>query len=243
MIALNPVLASILDLAGLFVFALSGALVALRHRFDIIGLLVLAEITAIGGGVLRDLIIGAVPPAAFTNAVYFLIPLAAALLVFFAHPLLGRIAVPVLVTDAAGLALYSVAGAAKALAHGLGPLPALALGAISAVGGGVIRDVLAGETPTILSQESELYAIPATLGATIIVLAQQLHLGGGVGGGAVTAVAVLAAFVLRLLAIWRHWRAPRPLWRGKPDGSGRTPAAPSCKRLPSLPRTRRQMPR
>jgi uncharacterized membrane protein YeiH len=217
MIALNPVLAGVLDLVGLFVFALSGALVALRHRFDIIGLLVLAEITAIGGGVLRDVIIGAVPPAAFTNAVYFIIPLAAALLVFFAHPLLRRVTAPVLVTDAAGLALYSVAGAAKALAHGLGPLPAIALGAISAVGGGVMRDLLAGETPTILSEDSELYAIPATLGATIIVLAQQFHFGGGVSGGAATVLAVLAAFALRLLAIWRHWRAPRPLWRGKPE--------------------------
>jgi uncharacterized membrane protein YeiH len=209
MIPLNPVLALVLDLAGTFVFALSGALLAVRKRFDLVGLVVLAEITAIGGGVIRDLILGADPPAAFRSFLYWIIPLGAALLVFFAHPVAARVSAPVLVTDAAGLALYCVIGAAKAVAYGLGPIPAIALGVTTAVGGGMLRDLLAGEVPTVLRQESELYAIPACFGATIVVLTAHFH----AFGGAAAAAAVLTTFLLRLLAMWRHWHGPRPLQR------------------------------
>ena len=110
-----------LDYGGLFVFALSGASLAAREWFDVVGLVVLAEVTAIGGGVLRDLIIGAVPPAAFTDTAYVAIPLLAATVVFVFHRSLDRIARAVLVFDAAGLAFYCVAGAGKAMAYGWAP--------------------------------------------------------------------------------------------------------------------------
>jgi uncharacterized membrane protein YeiH len=199
-------LESALDLAGLFAFAVSGALLGVKQRFDLVGLIVLGEVTALGGGVIRDLVIGATPPAAFEREEYVLVPLAASLLVFFAHGPLERLLAPVLVFDAAGLALYSVAGTAKALAFGLGGVGAVACGVITAVGGGVIRDVVAHETPAVVRQDSTLYAIPAFLAATIVAVAWSLE---AYGPGVATAAAAFA-FLLRVLALWRGWRAPRP---------------------------------
>jgi uncharacterized membrane protein YeiH len=195
-----------LDMLGLFAFAVSGALLGVRKRFDVVGLIVLAEVTALGGGVVRDLVIGATPPAAFVHEEYVVVPLAAALLVFFAHGALGRLLAPVLVFDAAGLALYSVAGTAKALAFGLGGVSAVALGVVTAVGGGLVRDVLAHEIPAVVRQDSTLYAIPAFLAATVVALAWSFD---AYGPTAASGAAVLA-FLLRLLALWRGWRAPRP---------------------------------
>ncbi|HEY6016614.1 MAG TPA: trimeric intracellular cation channel family protein [Gaiellaceae bacterium] len=195
-----------LDLAAVFAFGLSGALLAVEKRFDIVGLVILAEVTAIGGGVLRDLIIGAVPPAAFVHVEYVLVPLAAAVLAFFFHAQLARMLAPVLLFDAAGLALYAVSGTAKAGAHGLGPVPAVALGVITAVGGGILRDVLAVEVPAVLRADSVLYATPAFLAAVVVATARAE----GVYGPTVAALTVAGAFALRVLALWRGWRAPRP---------------------------------
>ena len=149
-------LENVFNLIGIFVFAISGALLAVRKNYDIVGMAVLAEITATGGGILRDLVLGAVPPAAFTDHVSFLIPLGATALTFFAHPQLNRIQSAVLVFDAAGLAVFCVAGTAKALAFGIGPIEAIALGAMTAVGGGIMRDVLANDRPAVLRADSEL---------------------------------------------------------------------------------------
>lgn len=194
-----------LDLIGIFVFAISGALLAVRKNFDIFGIAVLAEVTALGGGLFRDLIIGAVPPAAFTDLGYFLTPLLAALLVFFLHPHVERIQTGVNVFDAAGLGLFCVAGTTKAYDYGLGLTASAALGLATAVGGGVLRDVLANEVPSLLRWDRDLYAVPAMVGAATVVLCIQL--------GALTpltsALAAIAAFVLRLLAMRYHWRAPR----------------------------------
>lgn len=199
-------LESALDLVGLFAFAVSGALLAVRKGFDVVGLVVLAELTALGGGVVRDLVIGAVPPAAFRNVEYVLVPLGAALLVFFAHATFERVRTPVLVFDAAGMALYSVAGAAKALAFGLGAVSAVALGVITAVGGGILRDVVAQETPEIVRHDSILYAIPALVASVLVAAAWSLD----AYGPEAAAAAVAIAFTLRMLALWRGWRAPRP---------------------------------
>ena len=207
----NGALEQALNLVGVFVFAMSGALLAVRKNFDIVGMVVLAEITAIGGGVLRDLILGATPPTAFTDHVSFLLPLAATLVTFFAHRWISRVQFAVLVFDAAGLGLYCVAGTAKALAFGIGPLEAVALGALTAVGGGVMRDVLANDQPVILRAESELYAVPAVLGATLIVLLARYHLYGSLTAG----LAALLVFALRLAALRFHWRAPRPWSTGR----------------------------
>jgi uncharacterized membrane protein YeiH len=209
----DPAILMALDLCGAFAFALSGALLATHKRFDIVGLVVLAELTAIGGGVIRDLVLGATPPAAFVSPNYIVVAFAAAVLTFFFHGPLHRLARLVLVFDAAGLALYSVVGTSLALTRGLGPLPAIALGVTTAVGGGVLRDLLAGETPMVLRRDSELYAIPALLGAVIVVGSHGLNVYDAIAA----VVAVATAFGLRILALWRNWRAPAPRVSGGPE--------------------------
>ncbi|MDI3386118.1 trimeric intracellular cation channel family protein [Streptomyces sp. B-S-A8] len=194
-----------LDLVGIFVFAISGALLAVRKNFDVFGIAVLAEVTALGGGIFRDVIIGAVPPAAFTDLGYFLTPLFAAALVFFLHPEVERINRAVSVCDAAGLGLFCVAGTVKAYEYGLGLTFSAVLGLATAVGGGVLRDVLANEVPSLLRWDRDLYAVPAMVGAGIVVLCIHFDALNAYTSG----LAVVTAFVLRLLAIARHWRAPR----------------------------------
>ncbi|MFF2408850.1 trimeric intracellular cation channel family protein [Streptomyces sp. NPDC058092] len=194
-----------LDIAGIFVFAISGALLAVRKNFDVFGIAVLAEVTALGGGLFRDIIIGAVPPAAFTDLGYFTTPLIAASLVFFLHPQVERIQVGVNVFDAAGLGLFCVTGTVKAYGYGLGLTASAALGLATAVGGGVLRDVLANEVPSLLRWDRDLYAVPAIVGATVIVLCIRFEVLNGFTSGA----AVITAFVLRLLSMRYHWRAPR----------------------------------
>ncbi|WP_103566884.1 trimeric intracellular cation channel family protein [Actinomadura rubteroloni] len=208
MIVFMGVLAA-LDLAGIFVFALSGALTAVRQRLDLVGMAVLAGATALGGGILRDVAIGAVPPKAFTSVGYVVMPLAASALVFFWHPQVTRLLPAVLFFDAAGLGLFCATGTEKALAYGLSPAHAVLLGVVTAVGGGVLRDVLSGQIPSVL-YDRQLYALPAALGASVVAVTQVL----GAGGGAVTAGAAALAFALRLLALRYGWRTPRP--RGVP---------------------------
>lgn len=201
----TPSVQHALDLAGIFVFAISGALLAVRKNFDVFGIAVLAEVTALGGGLIRDLIIGAVPPAAFTDLGYFVMPLVATVLVFFLHPHVERIQVGVNVFDAAGLGLFCVTGTTKAYEYGLGLTSSAALGVATAVGGGVLRDVLANEVPSLLRWDRDLYAVPAIVGATIVVLCVQFDTLNALTSG----IAVVTAFVLRLLAMRYHWRAPR----------------------------------
>jgi uncharacterized membrane protein YeiH len=201
----NPSVQHTLDLIGIFVFAISGALLAVRKNFDVFGIAVLAEITALGGGLLRDVIIGAVPPAAFTDLGYFTTPLVAALLVFFLHPQVERIQVGVNVFDAAGLGLFCVTGTVKAYDYGLGLTASAALGLATAVGGGVLRDVLANEVPSLLRWDRDLYAVPAIVGATMVVLCIRYDALTPFTSG----LAIVTAFVLRLFAMRYHWRAPR----------------------------------
>lgn len=195
----------VLDLVGIFVFAVSGGLVAVRNRLDIVGVVVLAMATGLGGGVIRDLLIGAVPPPAIEDWRYLVVPLAAGLVTFAWHPAVARLERVIHVFDAFGLGSFAVAGALKAHEHGLGPVPSAALGLVTGVGGGVIRDVLAGRVPTIL-RHGELYAIPALAGASLAVVGVEL-------GVPLLAVAVPAALLTsgwRLLALQRGWTAPLP---------------------------------
>ncbi|MFG3253344.1 trimeric intracellular cation channel family protein [Streptomyces sp. NPDC048172] len=194
-----------LDLVGIFVFALSGALLAVRRNFDVFGLAVLALVTGLGGGLFRDVVIGAVPPAAFTDLGYFLTPLVATVLVFFLHPVVERINKAVLVFDAAGLGLFCVAGTLKAHQYGLSLTASAVLGLATAAGGGVLRDVLANEVPSLLRWDREMYAVPAVVGASATALLIHWDRATPV---AMTSAAVLA-FVLRLLALRYNWRAPR----------------------------------
>ncbi|AUG79776.1 membrane protein [Kitasatospora sp. MMS16-BH015] len=194
-----------LDLIGIFVFALSGGLMAVRKNMDIFGICVLAEATALGGGVMRDLVIGATPVVAFTNMGYFSTPLVAGLVVFFLHPEVERINRAVQTLDAMGLGLFCVTGTAKAHDYGLGSTASVACGMLTAAGGGVIRDVLAHESPSLLRWDREIYAVPALVGAAVVaVLIGTGHLDAWTGSGA-----AFCAFVLRMCALRYGWRAPR----------------------------------
>ncbi|MET8869152.1 trimeric intracellular cation channel family protein [Nonomuraea sp. NPDC004580] len=195
-------MSELLDLAGIFVFALSGALMGVRKRLDVVGMAVLAEITALGGGLVRDLILN-VRPAAFQSLGYVLVPLAATVIVFFWHPHVARVMPAILVLDAAGLGLFCAVGTAKAMEYGLSPLHASLLGVTSAVGGGMLRDVLAGEIPTLL-YDRQLYAVPALVGSAAMAgLASY-----GLHGWPATLAAAVLAFGLRIAAMRRNWRAP-----------------------------------
>ncbi|GAA3094186.1 MULTISPECIES: trimeric intracellular cation channel family protein [Nonomuraea] len=195
-------MSELLDLAGIFVFALSGALMGVRKRLDVVGMAVLAEITALGGGLVRDLILN-VRPAAFQSLGYVLVPLAATVIVFFWHPHVARVMPAILVLDAAGLGLFCAVGTAKAMEYGLSPLHASLLGVTSAVGGGMLRDVLAGEIPTLL-YDRQLYAVPALMGSAAMAgLASY-----GLHGWPATLAAAVLAFGLRIAAMRRNWRAP-----------------------------------
>ena len=193
----------VLDLVGIFVFAITGALVAVRKELDVFAVLVLAGTTGLGGGFLRDVLIGAVPPAALADWRYLLVPVAAGLVTFFFHPSLGRMERVINVLDAAGLALFCVTGALKAVAFGLGPVPAALMGMLTGIGGGMVRDVLTGRVPLVF--RGELYATPALVGAFVAVLGVEA----GLPTAVVAAPAALVCFGWRVVAMRRGWNAPR----------------------------------
>lgn len=201
---LDGTLEHALDLSGIFVFAVSGATLAVRRGFDAVGIVVLAIATSLGGGMIRDALIGELPPAALREQSYLLLALLAGVVVLVAHGVVERIERPVLVFDAAGLGLFCVVGAAKAMDAGLRPASSVLLGTITAVGGGVIRDVLAREVPAVFRPDTALTAIPAAAGAAATVVAWEADV-----YGATAAVAIaLAVFAVRLLALRFGWRAP-----------------------------------
>ncbi|MEV0631332.1 trimeric intracellular cation channel family protein [Nonomuraea wenchangensis] len=195
-------MSEILDLVGIFVFALSGALMGVRKRLDGVGMLVLASMTALGGGVVRDLILN-VRPIAFQSLGYVLVPVAATVIVFFWHPHVARVMPAILVLDAAGLGLFCAVGTEKALEYGLNPLHATLLGVVTAVGGGMLRDVLAGEIPALL-YDRQLYAVPAMLGSGVMAALSSY----GMHGWPATLAAALLAFGLRITAMRFKWRFP-----------------------------------
>jgi len=194
----------VLDLVGIFVFAVTGALVAVRKNLDLFAALVLATVTGLGGGFVRDVLIGATPPAALADWRYLLVPVGAGLLTFSFHPTIGRLERVVTLFDAFGLALFCVTGALKAVDYGLGPLPAALLGMVTGIGGGVLRDVLAARVPVIF--EGVLYATPALAGAAVAVALDRTDLPLSV----VAAAGFSVCLGWRLLAAVRGWRAPMP---------------------------------
>lgn len=193
-----------LDLLGTFAFALNGALTAARTiRVDIVGILVLGLMTAVGGGMTRDVLIGAIPPAAFTHWYYLVAAAIGSIIIFFVKAPGTAIMRAILVLDAIGLSLFAVVGAGKAVEFGLNPVPAILVGVITAVGGGTIRDVMIGEVPAILTRD--LYAIPALLGASIAVLLPSDE---SVGISAAL-LGALSCFAVRMLGLRFHINAPR----------------------------------
>ena len=209
-VVVNTLLVSF-DLGGTFVFALSGGMAGVKHRLDLFGVLVLAFAAGNSGGIARDVMIGALPPAALSDWRYIAVSILAGLITFYWYRIMNRLSSPVLVFDAAGLALFAVAGAGKALAFHAGPVAATLLGMLTGVGGGMMRDVLVNEIPTIL--RTELYAVAALIGAAVMVLGRMLHLP---SSAAAVAGAVLC-FGLRFVAMRRGWQLPiaKP-----PDQSG-----------------------
>lgn len=195
-----------LNFIGLGAFALSGALMAVRKQMDVVGMVVLATITTLGGGVIRDVLIGDLPPAALRHTWWLVVPLVATGLTFFFAPQVTRLRRAIVLFDAIGLGVFAAGGTVTAMAHGLAPMPAAILGVVTGIGGGILRDLLAGETPSVLRRDTQLYAIPAVIGCTGLVTA--LHL----GADPTWAQFVTAAFIcgLRLVAILRRWRGPVP---------------------------------
>jgi uncharacterized membrane protein YeiH len=201
----EPPLLLALDLTGTFAFALNGALTALRMaRLDIVGVVTLAMITALGGGIIRDVLIGSLPPATFGDWRYLAVAAGGGLVAFVAGRRLERLNTPITVLDAAGLSLFAVTGASKALGLGLGPAQAVILGAVTGVGGGTLRDVLIRQIPSVLT--SGLYAIPALVGATITVVTIRL----GAYGITAALVAAGVCFGIRMLGVRFDLNAPTP---------------------------------
>ena len=194
----------VLDLTGIFFFAVAGALVAVRKNLDLFAALVLGGITGLGGGFIRDVLIGATPPAALTDWRYLVVPVLAGLLTFAFHPAVSRLERVVTLFDAFGLAVFCVTGALKAVEFGLGPVPAALMGMVTGIGGGMIRDVLVGSVPVIF--EGVLYATPALAGAAVAVLLDRADLPFLV----VAAAGFSTCLTWRLLALVRGWRAPLP---------------------------------
>ena len=203
----------VLDLSGTFVFGLNGALTAMEaENLDMVGVVVLAVITALGGGIIRDVLIGSLPPAAFRDWRYLAVGAGAGIAAFLARRLWVRVQRSITVLDAAGLALFCVTGTTTAFAAHLGPFQSVVLGTVTGVGGGTIRDVVIRRVPTVLS--SGLYAIPAACGATLTALALEFHF----YGGAIAAAAAAVCFTVRMLGVRFNLNVPvsRPEATPKP---------------------------
>lgn len=195
-------IALVLDLVGVFFFAVSGCLLAARKGIDLVGSLLLGSMAGLGGGVVRDLVIGAVP-AAFSNPLYLVPPALAAGLVYFLLPGVERFGSLLTVFDAGGLALFCMTGAVKALEAGLNPVAATLLGVTTAVGGGLLRDVVANEVPALFNPH-DIYAIPAVVGAALAAAATLAGWFNALTGVLIAAV----VFALRLAALRFGWHAP-----------------------------------
>jgi uncharacterized membrane protein YeiH len=201
---LGGVLFLVLDLLGVAVLAFSGALAAIRARLDVFGVVVLGVITSLGGGVIRDVLLGITPPSTLRQWPYLTVATVVGLATFLVAPSKSMVRRIILVPDALGLALFVTTGTSTALTAGAPTVTASLVGAISGIGGGVVRDVLLREVPLVLHRE--IYALPAAVGAAAMAF--------GIRAGLPSTPVLLAAAVLiagvRLLAIWRRWDAPRP---------------------------------
>ncbi|HEU5363245.1 MAG TPA: TRIC cation channel family protein [Gaiellaceae bacterium] len=206
----DPTLLLVLNLSGTFVFGLSGGLAGVQKRLDAFGVVVLAVVVGLAGGITRDLLIG-VPPQTFRDWRYLAVAGGAGVVTFVAHPALERLERPILVLDAAGLALFCVTGASTALDHRVGAVEAIVLGAITGVGGGVLRDILVREIPVVL--RTGLYAIPALLGAAIVATAAK----SGTHNIAVPIVGAAVCFGIRVAGVYFDLNVPEAPVRARRD--------------------------
>ncbi|MET8115983.1 trimeric intracellular cation channel family protein [Streptomyces prasinus] len=213
----EPAVLLALDLSGTFAFGLNGALTAVRAtRLDVVGVVVLGMITALGGGFIRDVLIDALPPATLLDWRYYTLALAGGLIAFAISKHLRKLERAITVFDAIGLSTFAVIGASTALNAGLGVVPAILLGAITAVGGGTLRDTLMGEIPSVL--RTGLYAVPALMGAAVTVTAVAM----GVYGPPAAFGAALTCFLVRMIGLRFSLNAPEPPETRKHKDSGDT---------------------
>lgn len=194
----------VVDLAATVFLGIEGGIAAIDGNLDIFGVLVLSFATALGGGVIRDLLIGAIPPASIRDPRYPMAAFLGGLFAFFLHQSVREVPVNLMVTlDAAGLALFAVSGAAKALNYDIKPFMAVLMGTITGVGGGTVRDIFLARIPAIL--RVDVYAVAALAGAAVLVI--------GIRRGYPRVSAMLAGaafcFLLRMLAFSQHWSLPK----------------------------------
>ncbi|MBB6144850.1 putative membrane protein YeiH [Silvibacterium bohemicum] len=193
-----------LDFAGTFLFAIEGGMAAARGHLDLLGAAVLAFATALGGGIIRDVLIGAIPPNSIRDWRYASIAFAGAATAFFFHSVVQELPASLLVLlDAAGLSLFAVAGAEKALNFEIHPLIAILMGGITGVGGGTIRDLLLAQVPTVL--RADVYATAALAGAAVVVLGLKMKL----PRAPVAIAGAIVCFFLRMVSVWLHWNLPK----------------------------------
>src|ERR1041384_4605462 len=192
----------VLDLVGTFVFALSGAVSGVKHRIDLFGELVLSFVAATAGGITRDVLIGAVPPASIQDWRYITLSIIAGVVTFFWYPVIAKIKSPVQIFDALGLGLFAVTGAGTAIAFNLGPGAAVLMGMLTGIGGGIARDLLVSEVPVVFT--AELYAVAALAGAAVVVFGNAVF----PRSAPVAAIGGIICVVLRLMAIRNGWKLP-----------------------------------
>ncbi len=194
------------DLLGTFVFAVEGALIAVAGNLDFLGVLVLSFVTASGGGIIRDLLIGAVPPTSIRDRRYALAAFAGAVLVIFLYQFVRQVPTSLIIgLDAAGLGLFAVAGTAKALDYEIDPFIAVLLGTITGVGGGTVRDILLARIPAVL--QVDVYAVAALAGAAVMVLGIKA----GMPRSTMMVSGGIVCFLLRIVSVWQHWNLPKVL--------------------------------
>ena len=200
-------LAAVRDLfsgIGILAFAISGALLAVQKRMDIVGMAGLAVVTATGGGMLRDVLIGATPVAALVDWWMLLVALGGALVVWVLHRWMARLDKPVLVFDAIGLGIFVVEGARKAIELGVGPVGAALVGMLTGIGGGILRDALANDIPAVFRRDSRLYLLPALVGSSAAAAAATL----GFGQWWVLALIAVGVCALRIASELLRWHVP-----------------------------------
>jgi uncharacterized membrane protein YeiH len=214
----EPTLLVSLDLAGTFTYALNGGLMAIHAaRLDIVGVITMAMVSSLGGGIIRDILLGALPPATFSDWRYLAVAAGGGLAAFALSRPLAKLSTVITVLDAAGLGLFAVTGASKSLALGLAPAPAVILGVITGVGGGTLREALLGQVPSVFRRG--LYVIPALLTAAITVAAIRTQ----TYGPPAALAAALACFTVRMLGVRYDINAPAPPGTGRDTPSELAP--------------------
>lgn len=194
----------VIELIGLVAFAASGALAAVRARLDVFGVVVMGLTTALGGGIIRDVLLGIHPPTTLRSWPYLLTAAVTGIAVFFFHPQVARLRRAVLLADAVGLGVFVTAGTTTAMQHGVPAYTACLIGMTVGIGGGAIRDVLLREIPMVLRKE--IYAVAALVGAVAVPVIAWLGLPDLWG----TVIGSALVVAIRLIALWRHWNAPVP---------------------------------